>query len=249
MEEINKIYTSDTANSFSNGAMMGAMLSNNNDRNDVLTAMLANGGNQQMRNNPFVYLIQLIFAGQFGGFGNNANNCFGDQLQSLQNQIQDNHNSDLTMQAVHGNNAAIAQLSQTLNVGFDQVQVAVNQMSTLMQGGMNNINTSILSQGYQNQLNNCQQTNTILMQSQALQNTVQSGFAQVSFQNERNACDAKETSTQNTQKIIDTLTNHWNLEQQTTIQQLRDEICRLNQTNALIIALKSTTTATITTTV
>lgn len=153
------------------------------------------------------------------------------------------------MQAVHGNNTAIAQLSQTLNVGFDQVQVAVNQMSTLMQGGMNNINTSILSQGYQNQLNNCQQTNTILMQSQALQNTVQSGFAQVSFQNERNACDAKETSTQNTQKIIDTLTNHWNLEQQTTIQQLRDEICRLNQTNALITALKSTTTATTTTTV
>lgn len=45
MEEINKIYTSDTANSFSNGAMMGAMLGNNNDRNDVLTAMLANGGN------------------------------------------------------------------------------------------------------------------------------------------------------------------------------------------------------------
>ena len=40
MEEINKIYTSDTANSFSNGAMMGAMLGNN-DRNDALTAMLA----------------------------------------------------------------------------------------------------------------------------------------------------------------------------------------------------------------
>ena len=110
MEEINKIYTSDTANSFSNGAMMGAMLSNN-DRNDALTAMLANGGNQQMWNNPFAYLIWLIFAGQFGCFGNNANNCIGDQIQSLQNQIQDNHNSDLTMQAVNGNTGAIAQLS------------------------------------------------------------------------------------------------------------------------------------------
>jgi hypothetical protein len=96
VEEINKIYTSDTANSFSNGAMMGAMLGNN-DRNDALTAMLANGGNQQMWNNPFAYLIWLIFAGQFSGFGNNANNCIGDQIQSLQNQIQDNHNSDLTM--------------------------------------------------------------------------------------------------------------------------------------------------------
>ena len=248
MEEINKIYTSDTANSFSNGAMMGAMLGNN-DRNDALTAMLANGGNQQMWNNPFAYLIWLIFAGQFGGFGNNANNCIGDQIQSLQNQIQDNHNSDLTMQAVNGNTGAIAQLSQTLNVGFDQVQSAVNQMTTMMQGGMNNINTSILSQGYQNQLNNCQQTNTILMQSQALQNAVQNGFAQVGFQAERNACDAKETSTQNTQKIIDTLTNHWNLEQQTAIQQLRDEIGRLNQTNALISVLKPSSAVTTTITV
>ena len=229
MEEINKIYTSDTANSFSNGAMMGAMLGNN-DRNDALTAMLANGGNQQMWNNPFAYLIWLIFAGQFGGFGNNANNCIGDQIQSLQNQIQDNHNSDLTMQAVNGNSEAIAQLSQTLSVGFNQVQ-------------------SALSQGYQNQLNNCQQTNTILMQSQALQNAVQNGFAQVGFQAERNACDAKETSTQNTQKIIDTLTNHWNLEQQTTIQQLRDEIGRLNQTNALISVLKPSAAVTTTTTV
>ena len=118
-----------------------------------------------------------------------------------------------------------------------------------MQGGMNNINTSILSQGYQNQLNNCQQTNTILMQSQALQNAVQNGFAQVGFQAERNSCDAKETSTQNTQKIIDTLTNHWNLEQQTTIQQLRDEIGRLNQTNALISVLKPSSAVTTTTTI
>lgn len=153
------------------------------------------------------------------------------------------------MQAVNGNIGAIAQLSQTLNVELDQVQSAVNQMSTMMQGGMNNINTSILSQGYQNQLNNCQQTNTILMQSQALQNAVQNGFTQVCFHAERNACDAKETSTQNTQKIIDILTNHWNLEQQTTIQQLRDEIGRLNQTNALISVLKPSSAVTTTTTV
>lgn len=65
--------------------MMGAMLGNN-DRNDALTAMLANGGNQQMWNNPFAYLIWLIFAGQFGGFGNNANKCIGDQIHSLQKQ-------------------------------------------------------------------------------------------------------------------------------------------------------------------
>lgn len=40
MEEINKIYTSDTANSFSNGAMMGAMLGNN-DRNGCLDSYVS----------------------------------------------------------------------------------------------------------------------------------------------------------------------------------------------------------------
>lgn len=114
----------------------------------------------------------------------------------------------------------------------------------LMQGGMNNVNTSILSQGYQNQLNNCNQTNTILMQSQALQNTIQNGVTALGYQSERNSSATQQASTANTQRIIDTLNNHWNLEQQTTIQQLRDQIGRLNQTNTLISSLKGTATAT-----
>lgn len=241
-EGVTKIYTSDQANGFGNGVMTGAMLGKDHN-NDALTALLANGNNQQMWNNPFAYLIWLIFAGQFGGFGG-ANGAYQTQLQSLQNQIADNHNSDLTMQAINGSQAAITQLAQTLNVGFDQVQSAINQMSQFMQGGMNNLNTSILSQGYQNQLNNCNQTNTILMQSQALQNTVQNGITALGYQSERNASASQQNSTANTQRIIDTLNNHWNLEQQTTIQQLRDEIGRLNQTNTLISSLKGTTTAT-----
>lgn len=242
MEEATKIYTSDSANGFSNGVMTGAMLGKDHG-NDALTALLANGGNQQMWNNPFAYLIWLIFAGQFGGFGG-ANGAYQTQLQSLQNQIADNHNSDLTMQAINGSQAATTQLAQTLNVGFDQVQAAVNQLGQLLQGGFNNINTSILSQGYQNQLNNCNQTNTILMQAQNLQNTIQNGITALGYQSERNNSATQQASSTNTQRIIDTLNNHWNLEQQTTIQQLRDEIGRLNQTNTLISSLKGTATAT-----
>ena len=46
----------------------------------------------------------------------------------------------------------------------------------------------------------------------------------------------------NGKRIIDTLNNHWSLEQQTTIQQLRDEVGRLNQTASIIAALKPATT-------
>lgn len=230
-----KIITTDSSN-FSNGAMMGAMLGKGN-RSDALTALLANGGNNNaMWNNPFVYLVWMLFAGQLGGFGGN-NAAISDQLQSLQTQIQDNHNSDLTMQALAGNQAALTQLAQTLNVSSDQITAAINAMN-------NNLGTQIISQGYQNQLNNCSQTNTILMQSQALQNAVQNGITALGYQSERNASANQQNSTANTQRIIDTLNNHWNLEQQTTIQQLRDEIGRLNQTNTLISSIKGTATAT-----
>lgn len=230
-----KIITTDSSN-FSNGAMMGAMLGKGN-HSDALATLLANGGNNSaMWNNPFVYLVWMLFAGQLGGFGGN-NSAISDQLQSLQTQIQDNHNSDLTMQALAGNQAALTQLAQTLNVSSDQITAAINAMN-------NNLGTQIISQGYQNQLNNCSQTNTILMQSQALQNAVQNGITALGYQSERNASANQQNSTANTQRIIDTLNNHWNLEQQTTIQQLRDEIGRLNQTNTLISSIKGTATAT-----
>lgn len=136
---------------------MGAMLGKGN-HSDALAALLANGGNNNaMWNNPFVYLVWMLFAGQLGGFGCN-NSAISDQLQSLQTQIQDSHNSDLTMQALAGNQAALTQLAQTLNVSSDQIIAAINAMN-------NNLGTQIISQGYQNQLNNCSQTNTILMQS------------------------------------------------------------------------------------
>lgn len=174
-----KVITTDSSN-FSNGAMMGAMLGkDHNSNNDMLAAMMANGGMNAMWQNPFVYLVWMLFAGQFGGFGGN-NAALSDQLQSLQTQIQDNHNSDLTMQALAGNQAAITQLAQSLNVSSDQITAAINAMN-------NNLGTQIISQGYQNQLNNCNQTNTILMQSQALQNAVQNGITALGYQSERNA--------------------------------------------------------------
>ena len=160
--------------------------------------------------------------GFFGG-GGNAN--VAQQLSSMQDQINANAANGAMMDSLNG------------------VSGAVNGLGTAFQEGCCACKTAILESGYQNQLANCQQTNTILQQSQALQNTVTNGFTNVGFLLERNACDIKENSTANTQKIIDTLNNHWNLEQQTTIQQLRDEIGRLNQTSALIAALKTSSTA------
>lgn len=135
-------------------------------------AMANNGANGQW-NNPFIYLLWMMFFGNGGGFGfgnNGAANAA--QFQNLSDLIQDNHNSDLTMQAINGNTAAITQLAGVLNTSTDNVTAAINAMSSQMQSGMCGIKSDILSQGYQNQLSTCQQTNTILQQSQAITNTI-----------------------------------------------------------------------------
>ena len=215
-------------------------------------AMQGNNGMNGMWNNPFMYLIWLAWfnGGNGFGFGGNragvaaadvqtANNAAA--IQNLSDMISDNHNSDLTMQAINGNTAAISQLAGMLNVSTDKIATAVNVMSNQMQNGMCGIKTEILSQGYQNQLSTCQQTNTILQQSQALTNTVQNGFTSIGYQLERNACDVKEASLANTQRILDTLNNHWGQEQQGIINSLQSQLSEQRILNA-VAASKTTPT-------
>ena len=210
-------------------------------------AMTGNNGMGNMWNNPFMYLIWLaMFNNGGGGFfgGGNSNQqviANGAAIQNLSDMIADNHNSDLTMQAIAGNTAAITQLANMLNVSTDKIATAVSVMSNQMQNGMCGIKTEILSQGYQNQLSTCQQTNTILQQSQALTNTVQNGFTSIGYQLERNACDVKEASLANTQRILDTLNNHWGQEQQGIINSLQSQLSEQRILNA-VAASKTTPT-------
>ena len=204
-----------------------------------------NGGNgNNMWNNPFMYLIWLAMFQNGGlGFGGGgaqaAANAAG--IQNLGDLIQDNHNNDLTMQAIAGNTAAVTQLAGVLNTSTDNITAAINVMAGNMQQNCCGIKTEIMSQGYQNQLGTCQQTNTILQQSQALTNIITNGFTSIGYQLERNACDVKETSSANTQKIIDTLNNHWSQEQQGIINSLQSQLSEQRILNA-VAASKTTPT-------
>jgi hypothetical protein len=217
-------------------------------------AAMANNGNgaNAMWNNPFMYLIWLAWFGGGNGFGfggNRAGVAAGDvqaannaaAIQNLSDMIQDNHNSDLTMQAINGNTAAITQLANLLNVSTDNITAAINVMSSNMQNGMCGIKTEILSQGYQNQLSTCQQTNTILQQSQALTNTVQNGFTMIGHQIQMMGCDIEKNDLANTQKILDTLNNHWGQEQQGIINSLQSQLSEQRILNA-VNASKTTPT-------
>jgi hypothetical protein len=215
-------------------------------------AMQGNSGMNGMWNNPFMYLIWLAWFNGGNGFGfggNRAGVAAGDvqaannaaAIQNLSDMIQDNHNSDLTMQAIGGNTAAISQLAGMLNVSTDKIAAAINVMSSQMQQNCCDIKSAILSQGYQNQLSTCQQTNTILQQSQAITNTIQNGFTSIGHQIQMMGCDIEKNDLANTQKIIDTLNNHWSSEQQGIISSLQSQLSEQRILNA-VNASKTTPT-------
>lgn len=208
-------------------------------------AMSNGGGANNMWNNPFMYLIWLAMfrnGGINGGGGADQQAIAnGAAIQNLGDMIQDNHNNDLTMQAIAGNTAAVTQLAGMLNVSTDKIAAAINVMAGNMQQNCCDIKSSILSQGYQNQLSTCQQTNTILQQSQALTNTIQNGFTSIGHQIQMMGCDIEKNDLANTQRILDTLNGHWSQEQQGIISSLQSQLSEQRILNA-VAASKTTTT-------
>lgn len=87
-------------------------------------AMLNNGGMGGWNSNPFFYLIWMWMM-RYMNYGDGDSPAVQRQLQTLQDTIQDNHNSDLLMQAVRGNEAAIREFSATTGLNFSAVQNAI----------------------------------------------------------------------------------------------------------------------------
>ena len=105
--------------------------------NDLLTAsLLGNGGfgGNGMWNNPFMYLVWLYMMRQMNGgdWGNNGTNCntameaaTQRQIQTLSDQMNDNHTSDLIMAAIQGNNNAIQEVSTRLGCDINAIASAI----------------------------------------------------------------------------------------------------------------------------
>lgn len=133
MAEVEKIYCCDRP--CNNDALAYAMANQKNNSNDLLTMAMLGGGGMNGFNNPFAYLIWMMFANRFGfgndGFGNgqNAQNAqnieMQNQLQAIRSQLQDNQNSNLLMDAIKGNANAIQALGTQLGCDFNSLKDAL----------------------------------------------------------------------------------------------------------------------------
>lgn len=273
-----KVYCCDRPND--NAALLAAVMGNKG--SSAETAALMNGmGNQW--NNPFVYLVWMMFAQRLWGNndvngqnGQNAQNIeLQNQIQSLRSQLADNQNSGLLMGAIQGNNSDLKTLSANLNCDFNTLQGAIcdvrNGISLLAGKSDSNsekvINSivngnlqmtqslkdcccqtqqNITKMGYENQLAVQSQTNTLQQGLNFVNSSVERGFSAIGFQSAQDKCDIIRAAQDNTQKIIDTMNQHWNADLQQKYNDARLELSQQRQNATLIAALGTKTTTTTT---
>lgn len=112
-ENVSKIYCFDKGRDGSDPMAFAALMNQN-----------------QQWNNPFAYLIWMMFAGRFfgneGGWGINGQGAqnveMQNQLQAIRSQLQDNQNADCIKGAVAGVDANVRELAQLLNVDYNSLK-------------------------------------------------------------------------------------------------------------------------------
>lgn len=259
-----------------NDNLAAALLARGRD-NDPATMLAAmNGGMGGGWNNPFAYMMMLgMFRFMYGDGWNNGQNGnvqraeIQSQIDSLRTQMSDNHNSDLLMGAIQGNNQDLKTLAANLNCDFNALQSSVCGIQAAIQdvGGkvgfsaervinaanLGNLNIiqqlkdcccttqqNINRMGYENQLGQKDIINA-MQQGFCYTNTgLERGFSNLGNLIQSVVCDLKTSGKENTQRIVDVLNNHW--EQDLRIQ--LEDSKRREQTGFIIQQLKTTTTTT-----
>ena len=124
-----KVYCYDHPSAYNNHDALSIAAMCNKNNSDPMTMMAAmNGGMGGQWNNPFIYLVWMMFANRFwnNGDGSKVQDAeIQGQLNALRNQMADNQNSNLLMDAVKGNNAAIGQLASNLNCDFNALNNSI----------------------------------------------------------------------------------------------------------------------------
>ena len=260
-----------------NDNLAAALLARGRD-NDPATMLAAmNGGIGGGWNNPFAYMMMLgMFRFMYGDGWNGQNGNvqraeIQSQIDSLRNQMSDNHNSDLLIGAIQGNNQDLKTLAANLNCDFNALQSSVYGIQAAIQdvGGkvgysaervinaanLGNLNIiqqlkdcccttqqNIIKIGYDNQLGQKDIQNSMQRGFDFNNRSIERGFSALGFQLQQDKCDIIRSNQDNTQRIVDVLNNHWQQDLQQKYNDARLELSQQRQNATIIAALKTTTT-------
>lgn len=156
--------------------------------NALESALLANGGCGNQWNNPFIYLVWMMFAQRMWGNNNCENNA---QISQLQEQLSTSQGQQLLMDAIKGNSGALHELASTINCDDNSIKTAISAVQNTLGCVGSNLGQQIITQGYESRINNLQQSGML-----------QNNFAQMGYRDAENTCAIKQNATDNTNRVI-----------------------------------------------
>ena len=236
-----------------------AALLKDNGMNEMLPWMtMMNNGGMGFGNGGWWFWILFLLWGRngWGGFGGDGNNLVGtgfqDRLSTIQETIQDNHNSDLLMSAIKGNESSVKELATILNADYNQLSSSIcaiqgaikevgGQVGFSAERVINAVNAgdcsviqaikdcccntqqSILKMGYENQIATLNQTNALNSTLNTINTGLERGFSSVAYETSKQTCDIKEMIQDSTAQILAGQRAAEMREMQNKIDALRDE--------------------------
>lgn len=207
--------------------------------NDLATLALFGGGNGMgfggngLWNNPFMYLVWMWMMRWMnnGEQGNNTGDNSGlkpleastqRQIQTLADQMQDNHTSDLIMAAIQGNNTAVQEAATRLGCDVNALNSAIqgvsasictlgNQLGFSQERIINAVNQgdcgviqalkdcccetqkSVLAQNYENRIALDAATSSLKDSVNFVGLQVEKGFANTNYETQAQTCAIQNT--------------------------------------------------------
>lgn len=98
--------------------------------------------------------------------------------------------------------------------------------------------------GYENQLGQKDMTNSIQQGFSYTNTGLERGFANIGNLIQNAVCSIQTSGSNNTQRLIDVMNNHWTEDLRQKYNDARLELSQRDQTTAIVSALKTTTTTT-----
>lgn len=229
----------------------------NSGTNDFLLGSMMNGGmGGGMWNNPIWAIVFLAALRNGGIFGGNGSDCNG-QLSQIQATLNTNQGNTLLMDAIKGNGTAITQLASTIGCNHNAVVAAINAVQSAIsnvgnQVGMSGLQTiNAIQQGNMqlaqqlsqcccdNKLLACQNHGATIARIDQLANGITQGFSATAYATQQQTCDILNAGKDNTQRIIDTLNQHWQADLAQRYNDARLELSQKAQNEYLIGQLKN----------
>ena len=250
-----KTYVFDNADSGINSSAILSALMQNKGVDPNLMAMLTNASkNQDAWGGGGCWWIWVII--MFWLWGGRGNGLFGNNVDGIPNQINNDWGRDVLLQAINGNGQSISQLATTLNCDVNSLQTAIGNVQSSVQSvasqvGMTgqqiinsiqqgncqlgnqlaqcccSIKDAITKTNYENQISNVNQTNTLQNAINFVNSSVERGFAASNYATTQQTCDLKNAIAQQTTLINDKFCQLEMREMQNKIDALRQENSKL----------------------